>query len=259
VTDSSGGAVTDATVTITNNNPSGSPSLLVRITQDLAPPFTLPTPATCEGITLAPNSGCTLAVEFSPTVTGLVEDSFIVTVGNRNTPPRFTTTPPLFALEGTELSLTLIAGDLDGDPISFKVLGELPAGTDFDPGSGLLTWTPGFGQAGNYTLRFSATDPLGASVETSIRIQVLNTNRAPVLASVSGRVLLVGQQFRFILPATDPDTGTTLTYSAANLPAGAAVNAQTGEFVWTPLAVQVGEHHPRFTVSDGELTASATR
>lgn len=69
------------TVTITNNNPSGSAGLLVRITDRLAAPFSLPTPTTCEGVTLAPNAGCTLAVQFSPRATGLVEDSFTLAVG----------------------------------------------------------------------------------------------------------------------------------------------------------------------------------
>ena len=69
------------TVTITNNNPSGSAGLVVKITDRLAPPFSLPTPTTCEGVTLAPNAGCTLAVQFSPRATGLVEDSFTLTVG----------------------------------------------------------------------------------------------------------------------------------------------------------------------------------
>lgn len=69
------------TVTITNNNPSGTSSLLVKITEGLAAPFSLPTPTTCDGVTLAPNAGCTLAVQFSPTATGLVKDSFTLTVG----------------------------------------------------------------------------------------------------------------------------------------------------------------------------------
>jgi uncharacterized repeat protein (TIGR01451 family) len=72
------------TVTITNNNKSGQSSLTVDIAEGLEPPFSLPNPATCDGVTLAPNSGCTLAVQFAPTSTGLVEDIFTLTVGTSN-------------------------------------------------------------------------------------------------------------------------------------------------------------------------------
>ena len=69
------------TVTIVNTTPSSASTLVVRITEGLSPPFSLPTPTTCDGVTLAQNQGCTLAVQFSPTASGLVSDSFTVAVG----------------------------------------------------------------------------------------------------------------------------------------------------------------------------------
>ena len=87
---------------------------------------------------------------------------------------------------------------------------------------------------------------------------MLNVNRPPTFAPISGRVIQVGSTFEFDLSGSDPDAGATLTYSALSLPTGATLNAQSGRFRWTPLAVQTGEQQILFEVSDGELNARAT-
>lgn len=72
------GTTGTGTVTIT-----GDPlvSLDVQVTEGLEAPFSLPTPATCDGITLAPAASCSLAVQFTPTAPGLVTDSFTLKAG----------------------------------------------------------------------------------------------------------------------------------------------------------------------------------
>ena len=61
----------------------------------------------------------------------------------------------------------------------------------------------------------------------------------------------------FTVAATDAD-GDSLTYSASNMPTGAAFNTGTQTFAWTPATSQVGTFTPTFTVSDGSLSASTT-
>ncbi len=61
-------------------------------------------------------------------------------------------------------------------------------------------------------------------------------NTAPVLAAISGREVTLGQTLTLAAVATDADQpAQTLTYSlAAGAPAGAFINATTGQFSWTP-------------------------
>jgi len=77
----------------------------------------------------------------------------------------------------------------------------------------------------------------------------------PVLDPIGNRTVNEGQLLQFSISATDPDKD-MLTYSAQNLPAGAAFTGQT--FTWTPTSEQAGTYPVTFSVSDGELNDSET-
>ena len=68
-----------------------------------------------------------------------------------------------------------------------------------------------------------------------------NTNRSPVLAPIGNKSIEEGSLLSFTVSATDAD-GDTITYSAVNLPAGAAIGATTGVFKWTPSFTQAGSY-----------------
>ena len=81
-------------------------------------------------------------------------------------------------------------------------------------------------------------------------------NQPPVLTSIGDKTVNEGQTLVFTISATDPD-GDTLTYSAANIPAGAVFNALTRNFSWTPASDQSGTYPDvQFRVSDGTLVDS---
>ena len=46
----------------------------------------------------------------------------------------------------------------------------------FNVTPGLFQWTPGFNQAGDYTLRFGVQDPSGLSDATDVQIHVVDEN-----------------------------------------------------------------------------------
>src|SRR5205823_665848 len=73
---------------------------------------------------------------------------------------------------------------------------------------------------------------------------------------VGDHTALLGQALHFNLIGSDPDAGTTLTYSAAGLPEGAMLNPATGAFSWTPGPGQAGDHVIAFGVFDGEQITS---
>lgn len=65
---------------------------------------------------------------------------------------------------------------------------------------------------------------------------IFNTsNRAPQLAAIGNRTISEGSILSFTATATDPDTTQVLTFSlGTGAPAGAAIDPQTGLFIWEP-------------------------
>jgi hypothetical protein len=75
-----------------------------------------------------------------------------------NNPPQFDPVADLLVDEGGTLTVQLVASDPDGDPITLGA-SNLPAGSTFDPSSGLFVWTPWNDQGGVYPdVRFEASD-----------------------------------------------------------------------------------------------------
>jgi hypothetical protein len=91
--------------------------------------------------------------------------------------------------------------------------------------------------------------------------QVLIQNAAtnsPVLNSIGNKTVKAGASLAFQVTATDADAD-PLTFSASNLPSGAAFDQLTHTFSWVPTAAQTGVYSwIVFSVSDGSLTASET-
>ncbi|NDD63629.1 MAG: hypothetical protein EBZ36_06580 [Acidobacteria bacterium] len=138
--------------------------------------------------------------------------------------------------------------------------GSLPSGATFTAagGSGEFNWTPVPGQAGSYTISFTATDngtPVLSETRTVI-ITVVQPNRTPVLTVPAAQTVVAGQLLSFTVSATDPDAGQTLsltaTTSTGGLPAGAVFTpaAGSGQFRWMPTTAQVGNYTINFLVTD---------
>ena len=89
------------------------------------------------------------------------QETVTLHVARVDRPPVIDPLAPQSGREGADVSFTLIAGDPDGDPVVYSALSALPAGSFFNRTTGLFDWTPNYGQAGQYTLHFGATDPGG--------------------------------------------------------------------------------------------------
>jgi len=76
-------------------------------------------------------------------------------------------------------------------------------------------------------------------------------NRLPSIEA-SNHAVALGQLLSFFVVGSDPDLGTTLTYSAYDLPDGAVLDSVTGQFDWTPGPGQTGDYVIVFAVSDGQ-------
>jgi len=176
-----------------------------------------------------------------------------ITVANVNRAPSVI---PMIQQSGREdalLSFTIAAADVDNDSIALSTLTSLPEGAHFDGKTGEFEWKPNFNQAGTYTFTIQASDPNGATGTTDVVVRIDNVNRPPLL-NLGNHQILLGQEAVYSLAGTDPDLGTTLTYTVTPLPPGATFTPATGLFRWTPGAGQAGDYLMLVTVSDGLTT-----
>ena len=171
-----------------------------------------------------------------------------ITVGNVNRPPTFTAPGGAqTANAGELLTFQVTATDDDTDDTLTFSAGNLPTGAEFDATNQTFSWTPGYDQAGNYTVTFAVSDG-HASVTQDVSITV-NANRPPVLGPLGDQQAWEGKTLTFVVDGSDPDGG-ELTFSTGTLPSGADFNATTRTFTWTPDWGQVGEYTVTFTVTD---------
>ncbi|WP_353955672.1 putative Ig domain-containing protein [uncultured Sphingobium sp.] len=184
-------------------------------------------------------------------------ETIILTVANANQAPVFVPMGLQLAREGAPMVFRIIAGDPDADPVIYQAPNGLPEGMLFIPARGEIQWTPGYAQAGDHILRFTATDPLGAVDTIDVTVRVANVNRLPVLDE-GFHAFLIGEEKRFTVRASDPDSEDVLTFSAEDLPEGATFDAVTGEFVWTPGPGQAGDYAVTLIADDGRAKVRQT-
>ena len=156
---------------------------------------------------------------------------------------------------------TLIAGDqlaiklhqLNSVTGTVYSVSGLPQGASFDSDKRTVVWTPDKTQGGFYKVILTAEANGGATSHTVN----LTVKGQPVIAPGETVELTSRQPFTYQVKASDP-TGMALTYSAAKLPSGAALNPVTGVFTWTPTHANYGDNIVSFIVSNGLYKISQT-
>lgn len=101
------------------------------------------------------------------------------------------------------------------------------------------------------SFQFNANSPVSAAEPALIMIAELNLPPTLTL-NPEGPTFTVSenQTLQIQLIGSDPNTGEVLTYSATNLPQGASLNSETGEFSWKPGFSQEGSYTVTFRVTD---------
>lgn len=155
--------------------------------------------------------------------------------------------------ENSTLSFNISATDPDGDIPTLSAT-DIPLNADFTDnldGTGTFNFTPDFTQAGTFLVTFKAFD--GVEVDSEVvQIDVTNTNRLPILATIGAQSTDEDVNLNFVVSATDDD-GETLTFLTSELPAGAVFTDNldgTGTFDWTPAFDQDGAYVVTFYVTD---------
>jgi hypothetical protein len=144
------------------------------------------------------------------------------------------------------LSIMVSAWDLDGDPLTYS-LTQGPATASIDPITGEFSWTSNWSNLGAHLITVRVTDSRGAWAETSFTVNV--GNHAPQIGTLTNLSGHPDQTISFTVTGYDPD-GDPLTYQIVQGPAGATINATTGQFQWTPTWGQLGGQLVTIRVKD---------
>ncbi len=195
-----------------------------------------------------------------------------ITVAAADRAPAVTAPATVTVTENQPLRIDVSAADPDGEAIASltAVLDGLPAGNTASFSSnpshtaGTLTWTPSFTDApGPYAITFRAANALSGSATVSV--QVLNSDRAPVVTAPATAAATQGQPLTIVVHASDPDSDAigSLGVDLGTLPsAGGATFTPNADntratLTWTPGPTDgSGPYVVTFTAANG-LSASA--
>jgi hypothetical protein len=187
-----------------------------------------------------------------------------ISVTNINRRPTLTNPGDKSIAENTPLSFSITGADADGNTLTWKYSG-VPTGAKIT-GSGntkTFSWTPAFNQSGTYNVVFTVTDNGSPNLAASrtIRINVSNKNRAPILTNPGSKSVVEGKALSFTISGSDPD-GNALTWSYSGVPTGAKItgSGNTKTFSWTPSYTQAGTYRVTFNIRDnGSPVLNAAR
>jgi hypothetical protein len=121
--------------------------------------------------------------------------------------------------------------------LSFSLDSGAPANATIDAATGVFSWTPTEAQGpASYRITIRVTDDSSPALSSTgaFTAAVLETNSAPVLASVPTQIVYAGNTLVVTNMATDSDLpANLLTFSLVSSPAGATIGANDGVFSWT--------------------------
>jgi len=206
--------------------------------------------------------GALLLVLMAATLPACYDKSTNPTYGDRA--PVVTAPPTRTVQENQALTVNVTAADPDGNAITSLTASGVPAGATFTPGtgntSGALTWTPATGDAGTYTVTFTASNSLTGSASTVITVSVPG-DQAPVVTAPAARSIAEGQVLTVNVTAVDPDGDAITTLTASGVPSGATFTPgsgnTSGSLTWTPTFTQSGSYTVTFTAANA-LSGSAS-
>ena len=215
--------------------------------------------------------------------TPLTEYVFTLEVTDVNAPPEIdaVTPDPQVMNEAETLSLPITATDVDGDAVTLTLVSVLnnadttaaafaSFAVDATPvtdkqGSGTIEFTPQVGDAGTYTVMFSADDGINTPLtEYSFTLEV-NPVNAPVIDPVDPQIMAELETLSVPVSATDADTASiTLDVTAVtnNADSSAAtfytytadapgVGSASGTIEFTPGITDAGTYTVELTADDG--------
>jgi len=171
------------------------------------------------------------------------EKTVVIDVSHVNRTPVLADVTPKIVDENVALIF-----ELEGSDPDIEDKGKLVYSAEGLPEGATLvgtkfSWTPRYDQSGNYEIKFTITDS-AIPVTKNTTITVNHVNRVPVVDEIAKQTVNENEPLNFVATGSDPDTEDAgkFVLSATGLPTGAAFDATTGGFTWTPNFEQSGEY-----------------
>uniref|UniRef100_C6E385 PKD domain containing protein n=1 Tax=Geobacter sp. (strain M21) TaxID=443144 RepID=C6E385_GEOSM len=182
-----------------------------------------------------------------------VSVSFVWNVTRVNATPVVTTPATQISAQGAAASLQIVAGDADGDTLSYSATG-LPAGLSINAASGLINGTV-FSTALLTNNVIVTVNDGTASVSVGFVWNVTKVNLAPAVTNPGAQTTAQGGAASLQVIATDGNND-VLSYSATGLPAGLSINASTGLISGIVSSSALLTNNVTVTVTDGTAPVS---
>jgi F0F1-type ATP synthase membrane subunit c/vacuolar-type H+-ATPase subunit K len=163
-------------------------------------------------------------------------------------PPTITAVAAQSSIRGKGASLQIVASDPQGLPLTYSATG-LPTGLAINA-TGLISGTVSASAAASNAVAVTVNDALVSSTTTFTWV----TASPPTITAVAAQSTVRGKSASLQIVAGDPN-GLPMTYSAAGLPAGLAINA-SGLISGTVGASAAASNAVTVTVSDALLSSS---
>ncbi|TVR95235.1 MAG: choice-of-anchor A family protein [Wenzhouxiangellaceae bacterium] len=170
---------------------------------------------------------------------GGLQDTQMWTVGVREglQTPVFVSSPLTSAVENETYTYQAIADDANtGDVLIYRLLLG-PKDARLHPRTGVLTWTPRWGQTGSFQFRIEARDLSNRNRQQTFNVVVAESSlpiEPPVILSQPITAVQLGEHYQYPLLAEDPE-GQVLTYRVLEGPEGMSIHPRNGLVHWTPL------------------------
>ncbi|MFB8796667.1 MAG: putative Ig domain-containing protein [Microcoleus sp.] len=162
---------------------------------------------------------------------GYAVQEFTLAVRGINTPPTVVSTPPSKAAVNQVYAYTVVATDLENDPLTFS-LSKYPVGMAIDS-NGVIQWMPNATQIGLHSVEVAVTDKQGAIATQTFTVNAGNTaiNLPPAITSTPVFTASPERAYSYKVQATDAD-GTISQYQLLQSPTGMTINSATGVVTW---------------------------
>ena len=197
------------------------------------------------------NGADSFTVRVSDGKGGLVDSVVTLGITPVNDAPT-ATTQVLSTNEDTPVTGKVIAQDVDGDTLSYQLIGDASHGTlVINPGTGSFTYSPAANYNGTDSFTVRVSDGNGSFTDNVIAIGINAVNDAPETANQSQDVAEDGQ-LDGAITATDVD-GDKLAYALVSGPqnGGLLLNTETGSYSYRPNPGYNGSDSFSIRVSDG--------
>jgi hypothetical protein len=179
------------------------------------------------------------------------DHTFVITVDDGNHAPTFTSDPATSATVGEAYIYTIVASDIDGDPLEYSAP-QLPDWLSFNAETRVISGVPGSEDLGRHDVSLSVSDGTVTS-DQNFPIYVENVNTPPSFISTPLRSIKAGELYVYEAEAEDADDD-QLFYWALSLPGWLSFNPDTRLLHGIPTNDDAGDHNVSLRVSDGQET-----